>query len=342
MPEEIEQSLEILPGVQRAAVLLMTLGEQHAAEILRHLEPREVQKIGAAMASIKSVRHEQIESVLVDFCDVAKTETSIGIASHDFVRNVLVRALGREKAGSLMDRILEGDSAQGVEALRWMEARAIGQALRNEHPQVVAIVLSYLETDQAAEVVTILPDEVRHDVLHRVATLDDLPQSALAELNDLIEKEVVGRINAAASSKLGGARRAAEILNMLDLPVGEPIMAAIKERNPELADEIDELMFVFENILDVDDRGVQSLMREIPSETLLVALKGADDRIRDKIFNNMSKRAAQTLRDDLEVMRPMRLSEVESAQKEILGVLKRLADSGDLVMSGGRGGDEFV
>ena len=151
MVEEIEQSTSLaLPGVQRAAVLLMTLGEQHAAEILRHLEPREVQKIGAAMASIKSVRHEQIESVLVDFCDVAKTETSIGIASHDFVRNVLVRALGREKAGSLMDRILEGDSAQGVEALRWMEARAIGQALRNEHPQVVAIVLSYLETDQAA------------------------------------------------------------------------------------------------------------------------------------------------------------------------------------------------
>jgi flagellar motor switch protein FliG len=331
-----------MPGVQRAAILLMTLGEQHAAEILRHMEPREVQRIGAAMASIKSVRHEEVEAVLLDFCQIARTETAMGVASHEYVRNVLVRALGREKAGGLMDRIVEGDNAQGVEALRWMDPRAIGAALRNEHPQVIAVVLSYLESDQAAQVLSLLTEGVRQDVMRRIASLDNVPQSALSELNDMIEKEVVGRISAAASAKVGGTRKAAEIMNMLESAVGEPIMDAIREDDQALASEIEEQMFVFENLLDADDRGVQALLREVSTDVLLVALKGADEQVREKIFRNMSKRAAQTLRDDLEVMRPVRLSEVETAQKEILTVVKRLADSGDLVLSRGGSGGAYV
>lgn len=327
-----------VPGVQRAAILLMTLGEEHAAEILRYLEPREVQRIGAAMANIKSVRHQEVEAVLLDFCDVARRETAMGVASQQYVRNVLVRALGREKAGGLMDRIVEGDNAQGVEALRWMDPRAIGAALRNEHPQVVAVVLSYLESDQAAQVLALFTDPVQLDVMRRIATLDNVPQSALSELNDMIEKEVVGRISAAASAKVGGSRKAAEIMNMLEGAVSEPLMDGIRADDEKLALEIEEQMFVFENLLDADDRGVQALLREVSSDTLLVALKGADEQVRDKFFRNMSKRAAQTLRDDLDVMRPVRLTEVEASQKEILVVVKRLVDAGDMVLSRGGGG----
>jgi flagellar motor switch protein FliG len=340
--DESELSSASIPGVQRAAILLMTLGEQHAAEILRHMEPREVQHIGAAMASIRSVRHEEVEAVLLDFCRVARSETSMGVASHEYVRNVLVRALGREKAGGLMDRIVDGDNAQGVEALRWMDPRAIGAALRNEHPQVIAVVLSYLESDQSAQVLSLLSDAARQDVMRRIASLDNVPQSALFELNDMIEKEVVGRISAAASAKVGGTRKAAEIMNMLESSVGEPLMDAIRADDEELATEIEEQMFVFENLLDADDRGVQALLREVSSDVLLVALKGADEQVREKIFRNMSKRAAQTLRDDLEVMRPVRLSEVEASQKEVLTVVKRLAEAGDLVISRGGSSGGFV
>lgn len=328
-----------LAGVDRAAILLMTLGEQHAAELLRYMEPREVQRIGAAMAKINNVRHEEVESVLGEFCELARKQTALGAASHDFVKNVLVRALGREKAGSLMDRILDGDNAQGVEALRWMDSRAIGHALRKEHPQVIAIVMSYLETEQAAEVVSLLPEGLRHDVMRRVATLDDVPQSALAELNDLIEKEVVGRINAAAASRIGGTRKAAEILNMIDSGVEQSIMEALRAEDEELVAEIEDQMFVFDNLVDADDRGMQALLREIPTDHLLVALKGADEQVRAKVFRNMSSRAAQTLKDDLEVMRPVRLSEVEAAQKDILAVVKRLVESGDLILSSGGSAD---
>lgn len=336
---EEQQAATELAGVDRAAILLMTLGEQHAAELLRHMEPREVQRIGAAMAKISNVRHEEVDTVLTDFCEMARKQTSLGAASHDFVKNVLVRALGREKAGSLMDRILDGDNAQGVEALRWMDSRAIGHALRKEHPQVIAIVMSYLETEQAAEVISLLPESLRHDVMRRVATLDDVPQSALAELNDLIEKEVVGRINAAAASRIGGTRKAAEILNMIDTGIEQAIIEQLRSVDEELVAEIEDQMFVFDNLLDADDRGMQALLREIPTEHLLVALKGADEQVRGKVFRNMSNRAAQTLRDDLEVMRPVRLSEVESAQKDILTVVKRLVESGDLMLTGAGGGD---
>ncbi len=338
-PNSNEAELE-LSGVERTAILLMTVGEQHAAEVLKHMPPRDVQRIGAAMAGISRVRRDEVRSVLSEFCRVVDAETSMGLDSSEFVRSVLVRAMGREKATGLMQRILDGDGAQGVEALRWMDARAVGQALRHEHPQVVAIVLSYLDNDQAANVIGMLPEEVRHDVMIRLATLDNVPRSALMELNEIIEKEVVTRVSAAATSKVGGTRKAAEIMNSLGSEVEESIMTRIKELDESLATNIEEQMFVFENLLDADERGIQALLREVPSDRLLVALKGADESVRDKLFRNMSKRAAQALRDDLEIMRPMKLSEVEAAQKEILEVVKRLAEAGDMVLS--RGGGDFV
>jgi len=329
-----------LTGVDRTAVLLLSLGEQHAAEVLRHMSPRDVQRIGVAMAGISRVRRDEMQTVLMEFCRQAESETSVGLNSGEFVRNVLERALGREKATGLMDRITGVGGTRGVEALRWMDARAVGTALRQEHPQVVAIVLSYLESDQAAQVISMLPEEDRHDVMVRLATLDEVPQRALAELNDVIEKEVVARVSAAASSKVGGARKAAEIMNSLDSQIEESILGQIRDLDEELANDIVDKMLVFENLLDADDRGIQALLREVQSDRLLVALKGADASISEKIFRNMSKRAAETLRDDLEVMRPMKLSEVEAAQQEIMVVVKKLVEAGDLILS--RGGAEFV
>lgn len=329
-----------LSGVDRTAVLLLTVGEQHAAEVLRHMSPRDVQRIGAAMAGISRVRREQMHAVLMDFCQRAESETSVGLDSGEFVRKVLERALGREKATGLMDRIFAGGGAKGVEALRWMDARAVGLALRQEHPQVIAIVLSYLESEQAAYVIRMLSEEDRHDVMMRLATLDEVPQRALAELNEVIENEVVARVSAAASSKVGGTRKAAEIMNSLDSETEESILAHIRDLDETLATDIVDKMLVFENLLDADDRGIQALLREIQSDRLLVALKGADETVRERIFGNMSKRAAQALRDDLEIMRPMKLSEVEAAQREIMEIVKRLAEAGDLILSSG--GADFV
>jgi len=329
-----------LSGVDRTAVLLLSVGEQHAAEVLRHMSPREVQRIGAAMAGISRVRREQMQAVLMEFCELADAETAFGLDSGQFVRNVLERALGKEKAAGLMDRILGGGGAKGVEALRWMDARAVALALRQEHPQVIAIVLSYLDSTQSAYVIKMLPDADRHDVMMRLATLDEVPQKALAELNEVIEKEVVARVSAVASSKVGGTRKAAEIMNSLESEIEESILEHMREVDETLATDIVDQMFVFENLLDADDRGIQALLREIQSDRLLVALKGADEAVREKVFGNMSKRAAQALRDDLEIMRPMKLSEVEAAQREILEVVKRLADAGDIVLS--RGGADFV
>lgn len=330
-----------LAGVDRAAVLLMTLGEEYAAEILKHMEPRDLHKLGAAMANVTGINKSQVSEVLNAFNEQVEDQTSMGVHSQDYIRAVLIRALGRDKAKSVMESILNADSGSGVEALKWMDAEAIAGGLRQEHPQVVALVLSSLETEQAAEVVSLLPEDLRYDALMRVATLDGIPANALVELNEVIEKQVMSAISASARSKMGGAQRAAEILNLLSGDVEGPILDRVKEADPELGEKIEEMMLLFESLLEVEDRGIQTLLREVSSETLMVALRGADEMVKEKILRNMSKRAAEMLRDDLEVMPPVRLSEVEAAQKEILATAKRLAEAGELSL-GAKGGDSLV
>lgn len=329
-----------ISGIERAAILLMSLGEQDAAEVLKHIGPKEVHKVSAAMATLKNVTREQVNAVLSDFVGTVNNETAIGVGSHDYLKSVLVKALGEDKAGNVIDRVMMGDNAGGLEQLKWMDPRAILEVIKLEHPQIISVVLSYLDSEQAAEVLSLLPEKVRSDVLLRIATLDRLQPSALNELNQVIEKQFSGNSHL-KSSTVGGIKTAANILNLMDASIEEVIMDQVNEFDPELGEKIQDLMFVFDDLASVDDRGIQALLREISSETLVLALKGADEDIKSKVFANMSKRAAEMLRDDLEAKGPVRLSDVEVAQKEILAIARRLAESGDIVL-GGSGGEEFV
>lgn len=328
-----------LAGLDRSAILLLTLGEEQAASVMKHMEPKEVQKIGLAMAGMKNVTKLQVNYVVKEFYKIVETATALGLDADDYIRNVLVKALGEDKASGLIDRILLGGHIKGLEAFKWMEPRAIADLIRNEHPQIIAIVLSFLEHDQAAEVLTYFPEPVRVDVLLRVATLEGIQPAALQELNDIMEKQFAGNTNVKSSS-VGGVKKAADILNLMDSSVETDILDNIREVDSDLAQRIEDLMFVFDNLADIDDRGIQSLLREVSSETLIVALKGADDRLKNKIFKNMSKRASDMLKDDLEAKGPVRLSDVEAAQKEIVATARRMAESGDIVLGGK--GDEFV
>ncbi|MGD8935481.1 MAG: flagellar motor switch protein FliG [Thiogranum sp.] len=329
-----------LSGTQRAAVLLLTLGEDNAAEVLKHMGPKEVQKVGSAMATMTNVPREQVSRVLEYFSETVQEQTALGVGSEDYIRTVMVEALGEDKAKGVMDRILLGSSTKGLEALKWMDARAVAELIRLEHPQIQAIVLSYLDNDHAAEVIRFFPERTRHDVLLRIATLDGIQPSALQELDDILERQFQGNQNVQSSS-VGGIKAAADILNFVDSSIEGEIMEAIKDADAELGQQIQDLMFVFDNLIDVDDRGIQSLLREVSSETLILALKGADQAMKDKIFNNMSKRAAEMMRDDLENKGPVRLSEVEGAQKEILAIARRMSESGEIAL-GGKGAEQFV
>lgn len=321
-------------------MLLLALGEDNAAAVLKHMGPKEVQKVGSAMAAMNNVGRDQLISVLDDFNTRVQDQTALGIGAEDYIRKAMVEALGEEKASGLMDRILLGSSSKGLEALKWMDARAVAEMIKLEHPQIQAIVLSYLDNDHSAEILGFLPQNTRHDILLRVATLDGVQPSALQELDVILESQFSGSQNMQSSS-VGGVKSAADILNFVDTSIESEVMESIKEIDEELGQEIQELMFVFDNLIDVDDRGIQSLLREVASETLILALKGADEGLKEKIFKNMSKRAAEMMRDDLENKGPVRLSEVEGAQKEILAIARRMADAGDLML-GGKGAEEFV
>ncbi len=319
--------------VDQAAVLLMSLGEQDAAEVLKHMGPKEVQRIGAAMATLTNVQQSDVQMVMQNFLEEARTLTGLGMGSDSYIRNMLITALGEDKASSLVDRILLGGNTTGLDTLKWMDPRSVADIIRNEHPQIQAIVIAYLDADQSAEILGYFTEKVRTDIMMRVASLDMVQPSALQELNDILEKQFSGKTGS-QNKAMGGYKVAAEIMNHLDGSIETDLMDSIKEVDEDMGNQIQDLMFVFENLKDVDDRGIQMLLREVSSEVLIVALKGADGALQDKIFKNMSKRAAELLRDDLEVKGPVRISEVESAQKEILTIARRMADAGEIVLGG--------
>ncbi|PXV66050.1 flagellar motor switch protein FliG [Sinimarinibacterium flocculans] len=328
-----------ISGVERAAILLMSLGESEAAEVLKHMGAKDVQKLGAAMATLSNVSRERATEVVDSFIEELDSQTSLGVGADDYVRRVLVGALGQDKASGLIDRILLGRNSKGLEALKWMETRAVADIVRNEHPQIVAIVLSYLDPDQAADVLGQLPERMKGDVLMRIARLDGIQPAALRELDEIMEKQFTGGNNLKASS-VGGVKVAATILNLMDSSEEQAIIGRIGEADQELSQRIQDLMFVFDDLAEVDDRSVQTLLRDVGGETLGLALKGADPRVRDKILRNMSKRAAEMLVEDMEAKGPAKLSDVEAAQKEILAVARRLADAGTIVIGGK--GEAFV
>jgi flagellar motor switch protein FliG len=326
-------------GTERAAILLLTLGEQEAAQVLKHMGAKEVQRIGAAMAKLTNVSKEEVYTVITDFSSSVESQTSVGVGAEDFLRKVLVDALGQEKASSIIDRISIGRSTKGLEALKWMDARAVAELIRLEHPQIIAIVLAYLEADQSAEILTCLPANVRSDIMVRIATLDGVQPSALSELDDIMEKTFAGK-GTARTSALGGAKAAANIINNLEPSQESVIMDQIVQTDEALGSRIQDLIFVFDNLLQIDDRSMQELLRQVSSDRLLLAMKGCEDAMKEKIFKNMSQRAAEMLKDDLESKGPVRISEVEGAQKEILQTARKLAESGAITLAGK--GDEYV
>ena len=334
------QAVQNLTGVERSALLMLGLGEKHAAEILRHMGPKEVHEIGMAMAGLTHITNSQMELVMQTFVDAIGEQTSLGMGSDEYIRNMLTSALGADKASGIIDRILLGRNSKGLEQLKWMDPRQIAELIRLEHPQIISIVMSFLDPDQAAGVLSEFPEKVRTDVIMRVAALDGIQPAALQELDEILEKQFSGANNV-KSSALGGVKKAADILNFVDGAIESKVIEQINEADEDLSQQIQDNMFVFENLNDVDDRGMQTLLREVSSDQLLLALRGAPEQLREKIFKNMSSRAAEMLKDDLEAAAPAKLSEVEAAQKEILTVARRLSDAGEINL-GGSGGEEFV
>jgi flagellar motor switch protein FliG len=327
-------------GVERAAILLLTLGETEAAEILRHMGAKEVQRLGKAMTDLANVSREEVAKVLGDFNSSVERQTSVGVGGEDFVRKVLTNALGEDKAATLMDRIPITSRRKGLEALKWMDSKSVAEIVRNEHPQIISIVLSYLDPDQAAEVLNFLPDTMRSDLMIRVATMDGVRPSALSELDDMIEKSFAGA-SSSKTSTMGGPKVAAAIMNLIKGEQSNLLLTDLAKVDEQLSQKIQDLMFIFDDLKKVDDRGMQELLRQVPADKLLIALKGADEDLKGKIFKNMSQRAAEMMKDDLESKGPVKLSEVEAAQKEILVAARKLADAGTISL-GGAGGEQMV
>jgi flagellar motor switch protein FliG len=328
-----------MSGTQRAAILLMSLGENEAAQVLKHMGAKEVQKLGQAMATMSSVTRDMASKVMDRFITTMEDETAIGVGAGDYVRKVLTSALGEDKAGGVIDRVLAGHTSKGLEALQWMEPRAIAELIGPEHPQIIAIVLAHLDADQAAEVLALLPENSRSDILMRIATLEGVQPHALAELDEIMEKQSAGASSAKASS-VGGIKVAADIINRMNGAMETQIIGRIGETDKALSQKIQDQMFVFDALGELDDRSMQALLREVQQDKLGLALKGAEQKVRDKVFKNMSERASEMLREDMEAKGPVKVSDVEAAQKEILATTRRLAEAGT-VMLGGKG-EEFV
>jgi flagellar motor switch protein FliG len=326
-------------GVIKSAILLMAIGEAEAVEVFKYLSPREVQRLGAAMAALQKVDRAQVEDALKEFRRHAGDVTTIGSDADNYVRAVLTKALGTERATSIIDRILKGTETSGIDQLKWLDGRSVAELIKNEHPQIIATILVHLERDHAADVLSNLTERLRNDVVLRVASLEGIQPAALRELNEVLSQLLSGGDRLAKAS-MGGPAVAAEILNNMGTAIEASVMASLRDYDTELAQQIEDKMFTFDNLIDLEDRSIQLLLREVQSESLIIALKGTSTEMREKFFKNMSQRAAEMLRDDFESKGAVRLSEVEAEQREILKVVRKLADEGQIVLGGK--GDEAV
>jgi flagellar motor switch protein FliG len=327
-------------GLEDAAILLMSLGEEEASEVFKYLSPKEVQGLGETIARMKSVSRDKVEGVLERFTLMASEQSTLVTDTDDYVKSVLRKALGEDKANLLIDRILQGGDVSGIESLKWMDGGSVAELLRNEHPQIVAAILVHLEFDQASDVLKHFTERQRNEVLIRIATLDGIQPTALKDLNEVMSKVLAGGDKLRKAS-LGGVKTAAEMINLMGASVETAVLDYIREADNELAQKIMDNMFTFDDLEKIDDKGIQLILKEVQSESLVVALKGATPEMREKVFKNMSTRAAETLREDLEGRGPVRVSEVEAEQKEMLKIVRRLADEGQIVLGGG-GDDEFL
>jgi flagellar motor switch protein FliG len=334
MQQALERELSGLSGTQRAAVLMLLLGEQQAAEIIRYLNPKEVQSLGGAMVSVADLSQEAVNAVLDEFVLTIKKQTNLGLGTTDYVEKVLKRALGDDKAASVLNRIMPGQSTKGLEILSWMDPRSIADMIFGEHPQVIAIILSVLEHQVAADVLTYLPDEARPEIMQRVASLDTVQPSAMTELEAIMKKQFSNN-SSSKSSSFGGVKAAARIMNLTKTELEASIIVGLNELDADLTMRIQDNMYTFENLTTMDNRGIQVLMRNVETDQLMIALKGATDQVKDKFFGNMSERARSMFKDDMEAKGPMRITDVEDAQKKMMRTARKLADAGELMLGGG-------
>ncbi len=338
--DDDKDAFERLTGTQKSAILMMLIGEEEAAEILKNLSPREVQHLGSAMYSVQGLGQDLVNQVLDEFLAIIKEQTSLGLGAGNYIRNVLTKALGDDKAQSVLTRITPTSQERPIEILDWMDARSIAELVVDEHPQIIALVMSYLDAGLASDVLLSLPDELQPDVVYRVATLETVQPEALRELEDVMQRKFKSNATLRAS-QVGGVKAAAQIMNFTKQDTEALIMEVIGEEDRNLMQAIQESMFVFDNLLDSDDKSLQTLLRNVETEDLVLALKGADEPLRDKLFSCMSSRAAANLADEMEALGPVRLTEVQDAQKRIINIARTMSDEGTIVLAG-RGGDDFV
>ncbi len=329
-----------LTGTQKSAILMMLLGEEEASEILRNLSPREVQHLGGAMYSVQGLDQDTVNLVLDEFLSIIKEQTSLGLGAGDYIRNVMNKALGEDRAQSVLSRITPSSTERPIEILDWMDARSISELISDEHPQIIALVISYLESDSGADVLGMLPDEIQTDVIGRIASLQTVQPEALRELEDVMQLKFKANTSLRAS-QVGGVKAAAAIMNFTKQDMEARIMGALKEEDEDLMQAIQESMFVFDNLTGCDDKSLQTLIRSVDTEDLVLALKGAEENLQEKMFSCMSSRAAANIADEMEALGPVRLAEVQDAQKRIINRARALSDEGTIVLAG-RGGDDFV
>ena len=338
--EEEKTPYERLNNTQKCAILMMLLGEEEAAEILRNLGPKEVQQLGKEMYSVAGLDQDTVNQVLDEFLAIIKTQTDLGMGSSNYIRNVMTKALGENKAQSVLGRITPTESDKPIEILDWMDARSVNELIADEHPQIMALVISYLEPGVAADVLVMLPEEIQADIIHRIATLETVQPDALNELERVMQLKFKTNTSLRASS-VGGVKAAAGIMNFTKQNMEGRIIKTLGEKDRLLAKEIQESMFTFDTLILMDDRSMQTLLRNVEQEVLIIALKGTDDELKEKIFSCMSQRAAANIQDEMEVLGPLRLTEVQEAQKAIINVARTMSDEGTIVLAG-RGGDDYV
>ncbi len=329
-----------LTGTQKSAILMMLLGEDEAAEVLKNLSPREVQHLGTAMYSVQTVDQETVNSVLDEFLEIIKKQTSIGMGAGNYIRNVLNKALGDDKAQSVLSRITPASSERPIEILDWMDARSIAELVQDEHPQIVALIISYLDYGLASDVLGLLDINLQSEVITRIATLEMVDPEALKELEKVMQRKFKANTSL-RSSQVGGVKAAAKIMNFTKEAMEKRILTDVKKVDKDLMQAIQDNMFTFENLGMSDDRSLQTLLRSTEAEDLILSLKGADEVLREKLFGCMSTRAAANIQDEMEALGPIRLTEVQNAQKRIIAVARKMSDEGTIVLAG-RGGDEMV
>lgn len=339
LSEQAKNEIALLTSIERAAVLLLLLGEEQAANIIAFLSPREVQAIGTSMVAVADLSQETVDYILDEFIMTIRGQTSLGLGTMEYVSTVFNKALGEEKAATVLGRIMPGGvSSKGLEMLQWMDARSIGEMIGGEHPQVVAIVMSVLEYDVAADVLNYLPGKIRPEIVKRVANLETIHPNAMAQLEKIMKMQF--HSTSAKASSFGGVKTAAKIMNYTKAEMESSIFIGLEDGDSELALAIQDNMFTFENLSALDNKSIQTLMRALEQDDLMTAVKGADEAVKDKFLDNMSQRAKVMFMDEMEAKGPVRITDVEDAQKQILRLARQMSDAGEIVLAGR--GDDFV